>query len=253
MIRANDRIFTAAIVLFAAVLGSATPAFAQMQWLGRGIVTVSGGLQTSSQDVTTVGRQAVYEEEATLTARREIGSGPFFDVSAGVRVWRNLLVGIGYSRFVDSGAAAIEASIPHPLIFDQFRGVSLSSGDLEHSEQAIHLTGTWMIPVTDKIEVGVFGGPSFFTVKEAYVSDLSFSEVGAPFTSVSVGEPGVAEASESAVGFNIGADVMYLVTPRIGVNLFGRYTAATAKLDAVEGGELKAGGPQLGVGLRFRF
>ena len=253
MKRANVKICAAASVLTAAMAVGVTPASAQMQWVGRGIVTVGGGLQTGSQSVATLSTQDVYEEQATFEARQDIESGPFFDVSGGVRVWRNLVLGVGFSRYSDSGTATVNARFPHPLVFDAFREVSATADGLDHSEQAIHVIATWMIPMTDKIEVGVFGGPSFFTVEQAYVSGLSFSEVGEPYTQVAVDAPTRAEASESAVGFNVGAELTYLVTRRIGVNVFGRYTGATAKFDAVEGGEIKAGGPQVGVGLRFRF
>ena len=253
MKRANVKSAVAASVLTTVMAVGATPASAQMQWVGRGIVTVGGGLQTGSQSVSTLSTQEIYEEQATFEARQEIESGPFFDVSGGIRVWRNLVLGVGYSRFSDSGSAVVNARFPHPLVFDAFREVSATADGLDHSEQAIHVIATWMIPMTDKIELGVFGGPSFFTVEQAYVSDLAFSEVGPPYTEVAVDAPARAEASESAVGFNVGAEMTYLVTSRVGVNLFGRYTRATAKFEGVEGGEIKAGGPQVGIGLRFRF
>ena len=253
MKRTSVRQGAAAAALAAAVVCGSTTASAQMQWVGRGIVTVGGGLQTNSQAITTLSTQDVYEEQATFSTSQEIESGPVFDVSAGLRVWRNLLVGVGYSRYSDSSSADITARIPHPLVFDAPREVTTTAGDFDHAEDAVHFIATWMVPVTDKIEASVFGGPTIFTVKQAYVTSIGFSETGAPFTSVNVDAPEVGDDSETAVGYNLGADVTYLVTPRIGVNLFGRYTGATAKFEAVEGGEIKVGGPQFGVGVRFRF
>lgn len=242
-----------AAALAAAVVCGATPASAQVQWVGRGIVTVGGGLQTSSRGITTLSTQDVYDEQATFRATQEIESGPVLDLSGGIRVWRNLLVGVGYSRYSDASSAELAARIPHPLVFDAFREVNTTAGDFDHAEDVLHFIATWMVPVTNKIEASVFGGPSVFTVKQAYVSGVGFSETAPPFTEVSLDAPEIVDDSETAVGFNLGADVTYLVTPRIGVNLFGRYTGATAKFEAVEGGEIKAGGPQFGVRLRFQF
>lgn len=253
MKQASVKTAAAGAVLGASLFVGAAPASAQVQWIGRGIATVHFGVQTSSQDVTTSATQEVYDEIATTTTLQEIGSGPFFEISGGYRVWRNLLVGAGFSRFSDSALATVDASIPHPLLFDSLRTATASAGDLDHSEQALHLTATWMIPLTTKIEVGVFGGPSFFTVKQAYVSSVPFFEVGDPFTAVNLDTPVIADASESAVGFHLGADVTYLVTQRIGVTGSARISRATAKFDAIDGGEIDAGGPQIAVGVRYRF
>ena len=253
MTRVNVKFPAAVAAVAAAFLAGATPASAQVQWIGRGFVTAGAGVQTGSQTVTTVSRQDVYEETATFTARQDIDSGPFFEISGGYRVWRNLLVGVGYSRFSDSGSAAIDAAIPHPLLFDTFRTATTTADDLDHTEQAFHVTATWMIPLTTKFEVGVFGGPSFYNIKQSYVSSVAFSEVGEPFTTVNLGIPVVADASESAVGFHLGADVTYLLTPRIGVIGSLKFTGASAKFDAIDDAEIDAGGPQFGVGLRYRF
>ena len=253
MTPANVKFPAATAALAATLLFGATPASAQVQWVGRGIVTGSIGVQSGSQDVTTVTRQEIYEETATTTARHEIGSGPLIEISGGYLVWRNLLVGAGFSRFSDSSPASVEASIPHPLLFETFRNATVSAGDLDHSETAFHVTGTWMIPLTTKIEVALFGGPSFFSIKQEFVSGVAFTEVGDPFNAINLGAPTIAEASESAVGFHLGADVTYLVTPRIGVTGFARIARASAKFDAIDGAEIDAGGPQIGVGVRYRF
>ena len=253
MKRVSVKFPAAVAAVAAAFLAGAAPASAQVQWIGRGFATVSTGIQAGSQTVTTVGVQEVYDETATFTARQDIESGAFFEISGGYRVWRNLLLGAGYTRFSNSDSAAIDASIPHPLLFDTFRTATATADGLDHTEQAFHITATWMIPLTTKFEVGVFGGPSFYTVKQSYVSSIAFTEVGDPFTAVNLGAPVVDDASESALGYHLGADVTYLVTPRIGVIGSIKFTGASPKFDAIEGADVDAGGAQFGIGLRYRF
>jgi hypothetical protein len=246
-----NRIALSALTL--AALLWAAPAAAQMRWTGRGIVTVNGGVQTSSQDVSTRAEREVYEETAVFTSAQTVESGPVFDASARMRVWRNLLVGVGYSRFSHSASAAVTASIPNPLVFDLPRTLSTTVDGVDRTEQAIHVLASWMIPLTDKFEIAVSAGPSFFTVEQGYVEDVGFTEGAPPFTDVTFGTPAVTEAKESGVGFNAGVELTYLVTSRIGVHVFGRYAGAKVDIPAVEGGSVDAGGPQFGAGLRFRF
>jgi len=232
---------------------SAAPASAQMQWQGRGFATIGFGVQGNSRDFTTRAEPIIYEEPAIITAAQNVGSGLLFDISGGYRVWRNLVVGIGYSHFGDSSASTVSAAIPHPLLADAPRNASTSVGSLGHSENAFHFTGTWMIPVTDRIEAGVFFGPSIFRVGQDLVSDVGFTEGPDPFTSVTLGSPVVTEESATAVGINIGAEVTYLVTQKYRIAGFLRYAGATADFDGIEGGDLSVGGLHLGVGFRYQF
>ena len=55
----------------------------------------------------------------------------------------------------------------------------------------------------------------------------------------------------NAAGFNVGASINYMVTPRYGVGVFARYAGATASLPTA--GDLDVGGFQFGAGLHLRF
>ena len=245
------RTVAAALVVCGAM--TAAPASAQMQWEGQGFATIGFGIQGSSRDFTTRAEPIIYDEPALITSAQNVGSGLLFEISGGYRVWRNLVVGLGYSHFGDSSASTVTASIPHPLVADFPRNASTSVGDLGHSENGFHFTATWMIPVTDKIEVGVFGGPTVYRVGQDLASDIGFTESGDPFTTITLGNPVVSEENVTAVGVNIGAEVTYLLTPKYGVAGFLRYAGATAEFDGVEGRDLKVGGVHLGVGFRYRF
>lgn len=244
------RIAAALVVLSALFVAEAS---AQMQWEGRGFVNIGLGVQGNSRDFTTRAEPIIYEEPALITSAQNVGSGLIFDISGSYRVWRNLLVGLGYSHFGDSSATTVAAQIPHPLFADAPRNASASVGSLGHSEHGIHFIGTWMVPVTDKIEAAAFFGPSIFRVSQDLVADVDFIESPDPFPTVSLQQPRVAEESATAVGVNIGAEVTYLVTPKYGITGFLRYAGASADFDLIEGGDLSVGGVHLGVSFRYRF
>jgi hypothetical protein len=235
------------VVLGAALaLAAAAPAQAQMVWQDRGYANLNGLLQTASRDVSATGSFDLYDEVATFDAPREIGSGMVVDVSGGWKVWRNLALGLGYSRFSNTDNVTVTARIPDPIVFDSLNEQTLSAGDLEHSESAVHLSAVWFYPVTDKIDVAFSAGPSFFTVKQTHVTSVAVQ----PNTSI-VSGVSIAEAKESGTGLHAGVDVTYLVTPRIGAGVLLRYAGASVDLPGAEGTDV--GGFQLGAGVRVRF
>jgi hypothetical protein len=235
-------------VVFGAMLALAVaaPAQAQMVWQDRGYVNVNALLQTVSRDVSATGSFDLYDEVATFDAPRKIGSGVVFDISGGAKVWRNLAIGLGYSRLSNTDNVTVTARIPDPIEFDLPHEQVLSAGDLEHSESAVHLSAVWFWPVTDKIDVAFSAGPSFFTVKQTHVTSVNVESNSFIATGVSV-----ANAKESAAGLHIGVDATYLVTPRFGAGILLRYAGASVDVAGIE--DLNVGGFQLGVGLRVRF
>jgi hypothetical protein len=236
------------VVLTAALaLAAAAPAEAQIQWLDQVFVNINAGAQTSSHEASVSGSFSLYEETSTFQGRREIGGGALFDISAGTRVWRNLAVGVGYSRFGDSGSMDITALVPDRLIPGSPHEQTIAAGELDHSENAVHFSATWFWPVTDKIDVAVSAGPSVFSISQDSVTIMQDNVQ--PGTSNLTGVTRV-DASETTVGFHTGVDVTYLVTPRFGAGLLLRYAGGSTDIG---GADVDVGGFQIGVGLRVRF
>jgi hypothetical protein len=175
-----------------------------------------------------------------------------FDIGGGYRNNR-YGVGIAYTRFKSTNSAAISGAIPHPLFFDQPRTVSSTLEGLEHTEHVVHLQAYYFVPVAEKMDVGVFIGPSFFSVKQDYVTGLGAFVESADFSSVSI-PVGRGTAKDSPVGFNIGGELTYSVTPNIAGAFMLRFSRANADLN-FEGVavEWKAGDVQVGGGVRLRF
>lgn len=230
-----------------ALCAAATPAHAQMAWTDKGFVNVNVGFQAGSQDFTVATPFEIYGEEGTVTSTMETKVGGFFEVAAGYKVWRNLALGLGYSVGSGSSDASLNATVPDPLVFDSLRSVTASASDITHREQAIHITGTWMIPVTDKVDVGIAFGPTIFNVSQDVPNGVEVTEPGPSITRVNVEDIG-----ETAVGFHLGVDVTYLVTPRIGIGGLARFTRGSVDVENASD-SLKAGGFQIGVGARYRF
>ncbi len=136
------------------------------------------------------------------------------------------------------------AAVPHPLFHDR-RVETTATVDAKHSEKAFHLQAIWTMPVTDKMDASFSLGPSFINVSQELVTNITVE----PGTQNAT--PALETQSDTAVGFQIGADLSYLLTPRYGVGGFMRYVGGTAGLPSVP--DLKLGGFQIGGGARLRF
>jgi hypothetical protein len=246
-----------ALAVCGAVLMTAPAAEAQLlPWEDFGYVAFNLGAQAQSRTFTEISTPVIYNENASVTVPHSVGSGILIDVAGGIRVWRNLALGAGFSTFADDESPTVSAEIPNPIAFGNLRPASASAGTLEHRETAIHVQALWMIPVSDKLEVAAVGGPSFYRIRQELVSGLSLTE-GAPpaFATVSIDSVETDSVSETAVGFTVGMDGTYLVTPTLGAGAFVRFSAASADLPSAGGSTVSvdAGGFQAGLGLRVRF
>jgi len=248
-------------LLFLAVAlmaGSAHLAHAQTPD-GHRYLNINLGAQTQEQTFTDTTTFDLYGERGAVAAEHTAGGGLLFDISAGMRVWKSLSAGIGYSLVSNKNDALLLARVPHPIVFNRARQATATAEDLEHSEKAVHVQFSWLIPLTDQFDVSVFAGPSFFTVRQDIATIRAPQDIrdAAPFTSVTISNVSVTDVKDSAVGVNIGVDGTYHVRPMFGVGIFLRYAGASLDLPVTAGStrdeELKAGGFQAGGGLRVRF
>ena len=118
---------------------------------------------------------------------------------------------------------------------------------MKHTENAIHLFAAWMVPVTDKIDVGISAGPSIFMVSQDLPASLTVNEPGPTVNQITTDK-----SSKTTVGVNFGFDLAYMMNKRWGVGGLARYTWGSADLKNTTD-KLTVGGFQIGAGLRFRF
>ena len=228
------------------VLVTATPALAQNQWSDKAFVNLSAGLQIGTSDVTSVQTFDLYAEPGTLTSALDIKGGLFFDGQAGYRIRRNLALGLSVSFTEGKSEATINASIPHPIFFDQNRAVGATAEDLMHREVWVAALVTYVMPVTDKIDVFFSGGPAMVQVQQEVPTGATVTEPGPTLSGVTV-----TKFNKSAIGFVVGADVRYMITNRIGLGALAKFAAGSVDLD--DNTKVDAGGFQIGGGVRIRF
>ena len=236
--------------------GVATDVNAQWAPLnGRLIVSVNGGLQPGSETLTNSSNFTIYDEEASIDASHEIEGGGLWDFGAAFKVRPNWGVGVAYTLLDSTNPATVTASIPHPLFFNQPRTLTATAEDLVHEEGALHLQAVYFIPFLDKVDIALAAGPTFFSVRQQFVRDVSFDETPPDFNTVTPAGLDVVSLEENSVGFNVSADVSYAFTSNIGAGALLRYTRGSVDFSLGEGqsAEINAGNVQLGVGLRLRF
>jgi hypothetical protein len=201
---------------------------------------------------------SLYNETGAVGTSHAIGGGPLLDLSVGIRVWRSLSVGVGYSSFKDDDDAGVTARVPHPILFQQPRTESTTVSGLEHTENVVHLQFIWTIPYRERFKLALMLGPSFFTVRQD-LATVRASDIADPPPLIETVT--VTNVKESTTGFHIGADgsyhIMRIRNIGIGVGLFARYVGASLSLPNAAGatidGDLKGGGFQGGGGLRLGF
>lgn len=246
-------LYTVPIVIVIA-LASATAAVAQPAPVRtRGFVVVNGGYQTTGSDFATTSTLRANAEDGRVTNDYEVKGGPTFDVGGGIPVWRRLAIGVGVTRFSRSATSALSGSVPHPLYFNRPRTVTGNVIGLDRDELAVHVQAQAIAPIGQRLQVTVFGGPSFFHLNQDLVTDFTWSETY-PFDEASFSAANRTGASGSSIGFNAGADVAYFFTQRVGIGGVLQFSHASVGLDSAGGREdVKTGGVNIGGGLRLRF
>jgi hypothetical protein len=226
-------------------------AHAQMTWTDQAFLNVTGGAQTGSHTLATSSTFDLYDEQGTLSSSQKVRGGGLFDVSGGYKVRKNLAAGIGLSWSGSKSTGSITALVPDPRVFDQPRTVTASTTGMKHRETAIHFFGAWMVPVTDKVDVGISAGPSIFMVKQDVATALTVAEPGPAVSGITT-----EKSSKTTAGINLGLDVAYMVTQRWGlgwgVGGLMRYTWGSVDVKNATD-NLTVGGFQIGVGVRVRL
>jgi len=102
--------------------------------------------------------------------------------------------------------------------------------------------------------VTVFGGPSFFKVKQGIVTDFTYTD-SYPYDQATFGAATTTAGNGSKIGFNAGGDVAFFFTKQFGIGATMQFARSNVELPAAAGGtqKLHAGGGQAGAGLRLRF
>jgi opacity protein-like surface antigen len=221
----------------------------------RVFIDVDAGFQSETYRFSDARADPFFGETASWTADYETESGPTFGVSGGVRIWRNLLASVTYSRFNDTSIAPIEGAIPHPFHFNRTRAIAGEADNLKQQEDVFHIGAVWVVPASRRFDLRVFGGPSVYRLQRDLVEDVVYGDAY-PYDTASFERALVERTKRDAWGFNVGADATWMFSRVVGLGVVTRFARATTDLTSPANAgpiEVNLGGLQFGGGLRLRF
>ena len=148
--------------------------------------------------------------------------------------------------------ASTTSSVPHPFFFNQPREVTGDATGVKRSETAVHVQAMYLVEPGGRLRLVLSGGPSFFTVEQDLVTEVTITETF-PFDTAAFASARKSREKGSAAAFNVGADVMWMLNRTLGVGGLVRFSQASVDLDApanrtisVDAGGVYAGGRESG-------
>ena len=202
-------------------------------------------------------------QPATFQADYHLPPGIAFDVGGGVMVTRQIGVGATFASTHQEDPADLAIDIPHPILSNaNATDTSTTDRDLTRSEDSFHFHGVWVTATSPTTQLRVFGGPTYFRVRQDAVQDIRYDEEFLPFEPVHEVDitdaviQRVAADDASGWGFHVGADFASFVSRIVGFGVVVRYSHGTVEItDPLTSAtaDLDVGGFQAGAGLRVRF
>lgn len=247
---------TRTLVMSAVALALAIPTPARAQataWGSNGYISFNGLYQSTRTTFDDQAKVTIDHEDGTVTSSHDVTPGPGFDITAGGRMAGNLGLGFAFTYFKRAETVGVSAMVPHPLYFNRLRSVSGTATDLQREERAVHVHLMWLLPFSEKLQATVFGGPTYFDVRQEIVSGVKYSE-DYPFDEAQYTGVESVQEKGSRLGWNAGVDLSFFFSQYTGIGGFVRMSQA--KVDVASPDEtvtVDAGGLQSGVGIRFRF
>ena len=204
-------------------------------------VDLNIGGRTQSVTIATSSTFTLFGESGAANSSSTAGKAVGPDGGVGFFLRKNLAIGVGVAVFTRSPTGTVSITTPDPIAFNSFTTVA-SSPTLTTKEFGTHFKVVYLLPVNDKMDVTIAGGPSFMRLSR----DIATASVvnGAPQIAVET-------QTGSTLGVHGSVDVNYLFTRRLGAGIFVRYILAQVDLPAASG--VSVGGFQAGLGLRVRF
>lgn len=227
---------------------------AAAQGTSKMFVAINGAYQLTVGDFSNGATRRENAEDGRLDATYVVKGGPAIDVAGGALVWRNLGVGVGVTRFAVNTPTTLTGSVPHPFFFNRLRPVSGEASGLSREEFAFHVHARGVFPVTPRIQVMVFGGPSFFRVNQGVVTDFTYRD-SYPYDDATFGSAVTSTPKVSKLGFGGGGDVAFFFSRQVGVGGTFQFAGTTVEVAGAGGATqgIKVGGAKAGGGLRLRF
>ena len=224
------------------------------------LIHVNGAYQDSARQSEMEIVLRTYGEQSRLLTREDFRGGGHIDVGGSLRMWRGLAIGASFTQVRNSGSAVVTGTVPHPIEVGRDRTVPMRTVSLPHRQRAAHGYVAWRMPLGDAWQLALSAGPTYFSLRQGVVVNLTPMEVsGPPFAEIGL-ELDAGEHTRNGVGFNAGIDLTYMFTPatripQVGIGYFARFTDGSVSLpvSADTWRTVSVGGVQTGAGLRLRF
>lgn len=220
----------------------------------RPFISINVGSQILSNTFNDNDSFDLFVEEGQFSSDYQGLRDAVFDAGAAIPVWGKLSLGGALTYINHNAPATISAELPHPFFFDKHRSIDGTAESLERREIAIHIQALWAIPFSQNVLLTVFGGPTFFNLKQDLVNTVKFTEAY-PFDAAEFSGTSTVQPSDSTIGFHGGFDLTAYFTEHLGIGGVIRFSNGTADLARTTEHVISApvGGMHATGGLRIRF
>ncbi len=220
-------------------------------WGTNGYISFNGMYETRTSTIETITTPTIYQEPAVLRTTSELPRGPLFDLTVGGRIRGRLGIGFGFAYYERNAEGRVTGDVPHPLYFNQPRQLDATL-PLDHQNLAIHMHAMWLLPLSKSFQMAVFGGPTYFQIKQQSISDAKLQD-DYPFDTVGLAEGAAALTKSTRWGLNAGLDASHFFSQYVGVGGMVRYSRSKLNLGGADAATSEVGGLQVGGGVRFRY
>jgi hypothetical protein len=239
----------------------AAPAASSSTAPQRGWLDVNFLSLKSNQDVQAYAfADTIFLETRTFaTGYPELPSAKGAGLDVGIHINPQFALGLNVNAVNYEYQGALVIDVPHPTRPNRYANdVDVTADRLERQDRGYDISLIYVPRTPDVWRVRVFGGPTYFTVKQQMVSDIIYDQVFnlAGFNSVDIQRYQFQNVDGNAWGLHAGVDVGYFFSRFVGVGGVVRFNRGTVTVEDPLSGEdadLKAGHLTLGGGLRLRF
>jgi hypothetical protein len=204
-------------------------------------------------------------EAAEFEARYPVPRAAALNVGAGFMVTPRVGIGASVGATRHLHAAEISLRIPHPFFANTFASDNGETDyEMQRIERSLHLQAVFVAVNTPRVRVRAFAGPTMFRMRQDAVTEIIYNHfyfVRLPTNFVEITGYDLKQISGTGWGLHGGADAALFFTDVLGVGGFARFsrgtvdmenTLATA-LDLADRVSVKAGGVEIGAGVRLKF
>ena len=204
-------------------------------------------------------------EPADFAAQYHVPHNGSFDFGGGFMLTPIVGVGINVGGSAHEAQADLTVRVPHPYFLEAFASADAQTDiPMQRIERSLNVQVMLVALRTPHFRLRAFGGPSYFRIEQDSVTDIVYNQfyfVHSPGNVAELTEYEYERTAGSGWGFHAGADGSVFFTRIIGVGGFAKYGRGAVDLENTVARALgqhtqigvKAGGVQVGGGLRLKF